>query len=498
MNLSSYDYLTAAGIGLGIYLIIFIIFRARSNSNGRKRNLSFGSYCMIESSFPPKSSVIPPIINILLTFECCPSLENVLQCAESFVKFDRFRSKVVFDRKSNGWVLTHVDIDVKDHVQSSDVGSEQELLNEAQNISNSLLDKNYTESPAWMIHRITNTGKGVSAVLFRFHHTIGDGISLVSVMENVFKDSKGNPLKLTLPERKNVPKQTSFDFSIPFQFILSFFHVISLGLSSYDTNIIFTSPNKSNLTMSKSPKVVLFPTIKLSYLKAIKAKASVVTINDILLSVTTGVIRRYCEFKKDPIIYSTSIQMRALLPVAFPRKTSSSSADDTDSLRNDWVFISASLPLSSRSASRRLEKCYDEMNKIKKSPSAYIQKFLQNNILAHAPKFIQQQALQDIMSRHSMVFSNVPGASEPAYFAGEYMMGIQCIFPNLVNQCLILSYNEKVFMNMVIDGERILDSEVLSQMFVDELKELGTSLKVENCNDSDILVPITEGGVFSE
>ena len=45
-----------------------------------------------------------------------------------------------------------------------------------------------------------------------------------------------------------------------------------------------------------------------------------VTFNDMLFSAFGGAIRRYCEARNDPLLKSgAAIQLRALLPVAFPR-----------------------------------------------------------------------------------------------------------------------------------------------------------------------------------
>ena len=85
-------------------------------------------------------------------------------------------------------------------------------------------------------------------------------------------------------------------------------------------------------------KTVALPTLKLSFVKAIKA-AYGTTVNDVLLSATSGAIRRYCLLKEDPLFASSarsssgasyseggisgkpqqSLRCRALIPVAFPR-----------------------------------------------------------------------------------------------------------------------------------------------------------------------------------
>lgn len=74
--------------------------------------------------------------------------------------------------------------------------------------------------------------------------------------------------------------------------------------------------------MSGDRETVIFPTLKLDFIKQIKNSANV-TINDVLLGATTGAIKRYCIVKKDPLFDTNSrgygkVQLRSLLPVAFP------------------------------------------------------------------------------------------------------------------------------------------------------------------------------------
>ncbi len=43
---------------------------------------------------------------------------------------------------------------------------------------------------------------------------------------------------------------------------------------------------------------------------------------------------------------------------------------------------------------------------------------------------------QDLFSRHSIVFSNLPGPAEEMYLCGEKLLGMQAVFPNLLAQVI--------------------------------------------------------------
>ena len=119
-----------------------------------------------------------------------------------------------------------------------------------------------------------------------------------------------------------------------------------VGVSPYDTDLLFTSgPAKKKIMFKGKRKVVLMPDVEESLIKALK-NAAKVTFNDVMFSAFGGAIRRYCEKRNDPLLakLGKSVQIRALLPVAFPRSEAEAS-DPTRVLRNKWCFISAKFPV---------------------------------------------------------------------------------------------------------------------------------------------------------
>ena len=88
-------------------------------------------------------------------------------------------------------------------------------------------------------------------------------------------------------------------------------------------------------------KLVKFETMPLSFIKELKSKAEV-SINDIMFAALGGAIRRMnvaqeCEITEKKGKKDTSIQCRALMPVAFPRPEEDND-DKTKVMRNKWVF----------------------------------------------------------------------------------------------------------------------------------------------------------------
>ena len=87
--------------------------------------------------------------------------------------------------------------------------------------------------------------------------------------------------------------------------------------------------------------------------------------NDVLFSATTGAVRRYCQARDHPLLPqggadregedTGGLQMRALLPVSFPRKASIT--DTAAALRNLWCFVSCPMPVGSGGALGRSGRC---------------------------------------------------------------------------------------------------------------------------------------------
>ena len=139
------------------------------------------------------------------------------------------------------------------------------------------------------------------------------------------------------------------------------------------------------------------------------------------LAIVSGTIRSYCEKKNDPTL-AGQVLTRALVPVAFPRPKKET-ADPTLALRNYWAFISCRLPIGVEGVKDRLAACHRSMEHIKGSLAGPIQMWLQTNLLPLLPKSLQRKTGHDVFSRHTLVFSNVPGPPVPITFCKEKVLG---------------------------------------------------------------------------
>jgi hypothetical protein len=126
---------------------------------------------------------------------------------------------------------------------------------------------------------------------------------------------------------------------------------------------------------------------------------------------------------------------------------------------------------------------------MKSSPTVLVQLWFQNTVVPYLPDFLFRQTAYDMFTRHTMVFSNVPGPENALYFAGSKLLSLVPIFPNLIDQGLVLSYDGTLFYNVNIDTQTFPESDKLPGMFKAELTALAKEYGLDT-SDEAMLAPM--------
>lgn len=462
--------------------------QARKQEKGRLRSLSFSSEVLVDGAFPAPARVNQAVVNILFHMDKVPSVEKLQTRIRHLIAFDRFRATA---RKVGGsWELYDLGIDnevEKRIVETVECEDEEAIKKAVDRLC--LEDIPYdSDRPLWRAIRLVNNGTGRSSVLFRLHHVIGDGIALVGVMSALFDKENGDPFTLDIPQQMGGSKKAGFSLSTVWTFITSLVSVLTVASSRHDTDIAFVPDHSESYYLGEKKshavrKTMYFPVLRLDFIKELKNKGNV-TINDVLMAATSGMLRKYSHLKKDGKVVNlsdkTNLQVRALLPVAFPRPKKDQ-LNKTKAMRNLFSMISVPLTVNETTPKERLLACAKITTALKSSPSAIIQLFVQNYLIAYAPQFIQQKIAFDAFSRHSIVFSNVPGPSEAISLCGEKISGVNVVFPNLLPQIIIISYNGGIHFTLSADPAEVDDS-VLPGLLMEELKSMAQELGVSTDN----------------
>ena len=128
--------------------------------------------------------------------------------ADTLLKYERFRQKVVEDAMGASWV-EDVDFDINDHVVAEtlarDAGqtAEQALQQRVGVLAAEALDP---ARPLWQFHLVEDMGgemAGTSALIVRIHHCIADGIALMSVTLAIADGGAPPPQRWWTPMRSH-------------------------------------------------------------------------------------------------------------------------------------------------------------------------------------------------------------------------------------------------------------------------------------------------------
>lgn len=172
----------------------------------------------------------------------------------------------------------------------------------------------------------------------------------------------------------------------------------------------------------------------LQRVKAIKAAAGDgTTVNDVVYAAFAGALRRHCASHGAELDDEGgrcgpcgAPAVRALVPYAFGRSPDAPST-------NDWTFLSVAMPAEVTERRARLGAAHAQFDALKRSPEALAAR-LAVQINAASPPRLLGAVAQQLFSRHSLVFSNVPGPDTPICVGGKRVLAIYSAFPNLIMQ----------------------------------------------------------------
>ncbi|KAK1399439.1 O-acyltransferase WSD1-like [Heracleum sosnowskyi] len=235
---------------------------------------------------------------------------------DSFVKHPRFSSLLVTDDKNGGpmsWRRTEVDI--HNHVYTPELDPNMEspdtfVEDYVSNLTNTGFD---LAKPLWELHvlNVQTSDAGATAVL-KYHHSIGDGISFISLL--LASSRKASDLK-SMPSLPKTKRPASFwnnrhgfwgpIFTICTMILMAFntfvdmMHLAATALFFKDTD----TPIKGVPEIVRlSCKRIVHRIVSFHDIELVKSAMNV-TINDVLLGITMAALSRYLNRRYTPVTY---------------------------------------------------------------------------------------------------------------------------------------------------------------------------------------------------
>ena len=446
------------------------------------------------SAFPPAAKCPDFPLATFFYLDAAPSDEDLLVTMRKIVEFDRLKSKVVDTKKKHHYQWEEIpDIEktLMSHVTRKEVASEAELRAEMDTALIAPLD---VEKPLWDVIVLTlkpgatwtpSKGGPVApppVVCVRVSHAVGDGLSLVNVLTRLtdgdaslldFKRRPSGGGKTSAIQYLTSPSKLWALLVWLFNCVVAVLSAIATPVGRRDSHTAFYDA-KAPVTYSGKRRMITCEGFKLADLRAAKQKFGC-TVNDVVCACLAGALHAY-DREKNAAARSGGTRAAPLTRAAIAVPFLKGRPTDEAHLCNRWTFISLPLATGAKTIVERLRVTKRRCDLMKTTPAAHAVSAL--NAVAAAtlgPKF-SSQTVYDFMSKHSMVFTNVPGPTKPVtLFRGKNVRSMTFAVSNLVNQVSVMSYAGEMGFSLVVDPDATPDAHLVGEYFKRELDALVAS-----------------------
>jgi WS/DGAT/MGAT family acyltransferase len=424
------------------------------------------------------------------------SFENVKQFIEGRLHLvEPFRRRLVsvpFNLHHPVWV-EDPDFDLDYHLRRIGLpspGTPEQLAELAGDIASRPLDRT---RPLWEMWIVEGLEDGNVAVVAKMHHCTVDGVSGANLMVHLF-DLAAEPEEKPPPPENWEPERKPSDLELVGYGLVSrarrplnIFKVVPDTVRSVQGFVQtrrareggagmpapFTAP-RTSFNVAVSPhRTVAYTRVSLDDIKTIK-NAFGTTVNDVVLAVASGALRRYLDRKGE----TPEKSLIGVVPVSVRTEEEKSQLGS-----NKVSALFTSLASDIDDPVERL-RAINEVNKgAKEEHNAIGANFLQNWAEFAAPttfslaarlysslKFAERHPVV-----HNLVISNVPGPPFPLYFAGAQLVALYPLGPIFDGAGLnitVISYMNYVDWGFIADRDAVPDIWDLANDVPEALAEL--------------------------
>ena len=419
------------------------------------------------------------MINGLLFFDCQLSRDEVAPVLEQrLLNVARFGERV---KRSGGarpeWERARPDLDyhLLEHCLTPP-GDDAELQNLVSRWMSTPLDP---DRPLWRLHLVHGYQQG-SVIYCRLHHCIGDGLALMLVLLSLTERSAGedeeagaNPLRQLFsgePPGSEAAKEIVADImpaaakilTAPAEKLASLrwwqkgaAAVPALGklvLRPPDRRTLFKGP------LGAEKCAVWSESIPIEQVDEVR-RALGGTINDILTNAVAGGLRRYLEARGG---LKNRLNIRAVVPVSLRP------VEEMAALGNQFGLVFLSLPVGIADPRERLAELGRRMGRLKRSFEPVVALKLLGLIGALSAK-LQEAAVRIFAAKGTLVLTNVPGPTEPLFFAGHPIRSFLFWVPGRQGMGIsIASYGGQVRVGVATDVRLVPDPQAIVAGFHQE------------------------------
>ena len=384
------------------------------------------------------------------------------------------------------------EFDLRRHVREAKLkhGTDTELKALAGKLFGQVMDRQH---PLWDITVVRGLKGNRTALIFRLHHCMADGIAGVGIM-NVLLDASPEAPRLHRKKLKfRVPAPPDPLSALTTGFVDSYSDFVKRILSALADLLSMTERAAANggdlaadefvslfpeitafterlrfNVLYRGPQKFAWTEIALADVKAIRRKCGA-SVNDVILSLVTATIRRYCELHGDRV---KGKLLRIMVPVNLRGSASASE------LGNRISLVPVTIPLDIRPPLKLLAATHKRAEFLKRVHAAELVS-LAGGLIGMFPTSMQGLA-GPLMSQlpvtpFNLVCTNVPGPQFPLYLLGHKMLQCYPYVPvggEMALNCAILSYNGTVYFGFSGDVHAAPDLRRLEQLLDDSFMDL--------------------------
>ncbi|KAJ9548428.1 hypothetical protein OSB04_020971 [Centaurea solstitialis] len=409
----------------------------------------------------------------------------------TFLNNHRFSSLQVKDKETGSmkWIPTQVNID--DHVIVEKLDPNMESSNKFVEDFISNLSRSPIEStkPLWDLHILDiRTSEAEGTCVFRFHHSLGDGVSLMNLLLACSCKTSDPEALPTLPgniKKSGVTNSSLWaSLGVLWNSFVALVMFVLTALFLEDTK----TPIKGSKGVEHRPRRFVTKSVSLDDIKLVK-NAMNVTVNDVVLGITQAgfylyLHRRYCEGDIGYNNFPDNIRLRATL--FFNLRATTKIQDVTGRSRHGtWgnKIGYALHPFKIGPKKDPLDYVRDAkavMDRRKASFEPLFTSFFANTVLKLFGVKVAGKLNHKIFSNTTLWFSNVPGPQEEISFCGHEVAYIapSCYGQPNALMINIVSYKDKVTFVLSADEETIPNPHELC----DDLEESLRLIKASICS----------------
>lgn len=392
-------------------------------------------------------------------------------------RYHRFSQRVVEEGTSVWWEDVE-DFDPEEHlnhVTLPDPGGRAELEHYVSWTLHKPLPRN---KPLWELYLIDGYHGAGSAMVFRIHHCIADGIALMRVMMSMTDDpheAARAGVVDTTPDGHGGGGAIPALFHLAGSLVGDVVHptrVLDLARNATSggralAKLLTLPPDRHTAlhgTTGRSKRVVWTEPVRLDDVKT-AAHAANVTVNDLLLTAVSGALRSYLA-RED----GHAPDIRAIVPYNLRPLDQPLPAD----LGNMFGLVFLTLPVSVDDPRERLAELRRRMAAIKSSAEGVVS-FEVLDLVGHVPNSIEHVIVDVFAAKGTAVMTNVPGPRQPVYLAGRKVSGTIGWPPesgNIAMGVSIISYDGGVTVGLMTDTRVVRDPQRILDQVVVELDNL--------------------------